>query len=91
MHGTSSGTGAAGSGGEEGQGWIQDYELEEAAKTTPANPISADYTWTVETVDDNAAENYESHVGPLYTPYTNTTSTSGYITVDPSSCPGQSW
>lgn len=90
LYGTSSGEGAAGSGGDEGAGWIQDYELEQAAKATPANPLSADYEWLIETtVEDSEAESYASEtVPPLYTPYTyRPASMEGFVTTDKCTLP----
>ena len=68
-------------------GWIPNYELAQAAKATPANPLSADYEWTLVT-ETNASAAEE--VGPQYTPY-QYAPTQGYKTSDQSSCPSQQW
>ena len=73
---------------EEAEGWIPNYEQAEAAKATPANPISADYEWTLVTETDTSAA--EGVVGPLYTPYQYAPQ-QGFMKSDPSSCPGQQW
>jgi len=69
-------------------GWIPNYELAEAAKATPANPLSADYEWTL--VTETATSAAEGVVGPLYTPYQYAPQ-QGFMKSDPSSCPGQQW
>jgi hypothetical protein len=68
-------------------GWIPNYELAQAAKATPANPLSADYEWTL--VTETSANDAEE-VGPQYTPF-QYAPTTGFTTTDPSSCPSQQW
>jgi len=70
------------------EGWIPNYELGQAAKTTPANPLSADYEWTLVTETDSSAA--EEVVGPQYTPYTYAPQ-EGFMISDPHSCPSQNW